>query len=221
MKFTRMKNSYSLLGNYLPLLTTNQQRIKNMMIEYQLQAKEEKLPNGTTVSTLYFQKNNIQIRFLPFRIDYDYLYVNQECSMQKSLQSACEFFKLLGEIFDAKGARIALVSTLFTDNNNQAAAKYLSEKFNMTDVFGNCAEFTFRVNNIKHYFEDVNSVLDFRPGEAKNNKTGDVHQIMIANIDINTMMQNKDHRFDPIYAEEYFSDLVLEEQEKVNILFSL
>ena len=91
----------------------------------------------------------------------------------------------------------------------------------MTDVFGNCAEFTFRVNNIKHYFEDVNSVLDFRPGEAKNNKTGDVHQIMIANIDINTMMQNKDHRFDPIYAEEYFSDLVLEEQEKVNILFSL
>lgn len=221
MKFMRMKNSYSLLGNYVPLLTTNQQRIKNMMIEYQIQTKDEKLPDGKEVTTLYFQKNNIQVRFLPFRIDYDYMYVNQECSMQKSLQQACEFFKLLGEIFDAKGARIALVSSLFVDNTNQAAAKYLAEKLNVNDLFGNCAEFTFRVNNIKHYFEDVNSVLDFRPGEAKNNKTGEKHQIMIANIDINTMAANKEHRFDPIDAEEYFSDLVLEEQEKVNILFEL
>ena len=46
MKFMRMKNSYSLLGNYVPLLTTNQQRIKNMMIEYQIQTKDEKLPDG-------------------------------------------------------------------------------------------------------------------------------------------------------------------------------
>lgn len=221
MKFTRMKNSYSLLGNYVPLLTTNQQRIKNMMIEYQIQTKDEKLPDGKEVTALFFQKNNIQVRFLPFRIDYDYMYVNQECTMQKSLQSACEFFKLLGEIFDAKGARIALVSALFVDNTNQAAAKYLAEKLNVTDIFGNCAEFTFRVNNIKHYFEDVNSVLDFRPGEAKNNKTGEKHQIMIANIDVNTMASDKTHRFDPVDAEEYFSDLVLEEQEKVNILFNL
>ena len=221
MKFTRMKNSYSLLGNYVPLLTTNQQRIKNMMIEYQIQTKEEKLPDGTTVTALFFQKNNVQVRFLPFRIDFDYMYVNQECTMHNSLQSASEFFKLLGEIVDAKGARIALVSALFGDNRNQSAAKYLAEKLNVTDLFGNCAEFTFRVNNIKQYIDDVNSVLDFRPGEAKNNKTGEKHQIMIANIDINTMAANKEHRFDPIDAEEYFSDLVLEEQEKVNILFEL
>ena len=219
MKFMRMKNSYSLLGNYVPLLTTNQQRIKNMMMGYQMQSKEEKLPDGKTVTVLFFQMNNVQVRFLPFRIDYDYLYINQDCTMQKSLQQACEFFKLLGEIFDAKAAR--LVSALFTDNENQVGAKYLAEKFNVSNVFGNCTEFTFRVNNIKHYFEEVNSVLDFRPGEAKNNKTGEKHQVMIANIDVNTMAANKNHRFDPIDAEEYFSDLVLEEQEKVNILFNL
>lgn len=221
MKFARMKNSYSFLGNYVPLLTNNEQRIKNMLLDYKLQTKMEKLPNGQEVPNLFFNKDNIQIRFLAFRIDFDYNYINAECTMQKSLKAACDFFKLLGEIFDAKGARIALVSSLFTDNKNQAAAKYLSEKFGMNQLFGPCNEFTFRINNIKQSFEALNSVLDFRPGQAKNQKTGEVHDMMIANIDVNTLITNKDHRFDPVNAEEYFSDLLMEEQEKINILYEL
>lgn len=221
MKITRMKNSYSFIGNYLMLLNNNSQRIKNMMLDYKLDTKTEKLPDGKEVTNLFFTKGNIQVRFLGFRIDFDYLYLNQECTMQKSLKAACDFFKLLGEIFDAKGARIAIVSTIFTDNENQKASTYLSEKFGVSQVFGPCNEFTFRINNIKQSFETLNSVLEFRPGQAKNNKTGEVHNVMIANIDINTLISNKEHRFDPINAEEYFSDLLMEEQEKINILYEL
>lgn len=222
MDFKRMKTNYSYLGNFVPFLTQNQQRIKNMLLDYKLQTKVEKLPDGKDITTLIFTKENVVVRFLPFRIDFDYLYSSANCTAQLSFQKACEFYNLLGEIFyDLKGSRIALVSSVFMDNTNGMCSRYLAKKLGANDLFGECSEFNFRLNGVKQYFEPVNSVVDFRPGEAKNNQTQKVLPVLIANLDINTMALNRDARLAISDAENHFSDLLLEEQERLNQIEAL
>ncbi|MBQ8341688.1 MAG: hypothetical protein IJY22_04850 [Clostridia bacterium] len=221
MKFNRTKMTYSLLGNYVPFLTGNEQKIRTLMADFALQTRAEKLPNGNMVTDLLYNKNNVRISYGAFRIDFEYTFANLSCSVQAGFRAACDFFKLLGKHFDAKGARIALVSTLFTDNTDGAATKHLAEHFGMSSIFGDCQEFTFRINTVRPYFETVNSVLDIRPGEATNNTTGIKTPILMAVLDINTVKENTEHRFHPAGTETLFFELLSEEQEKVSVLMGL
>lgn len=217
MNFKRMKTNYSYLGNFVPFLTDNQQRIKNLLIDYKLQTKIEKLPDGKEVTALFFNKENVIIRFLPFRIDFDYVFSSQTCTAQASFHNACEFYKLLGEIFyDLRGARVALVSTLLIDKPFEEGCKILSNKFGISDYFGDVNEFSFRINGVKSYFEPLNSVLDIRRDALKNAQTGQPVAVLIANLDINTLAQNKEPRLVVEDAENHFSELLLEEQERIN-----
>ena len=221
MKFNRTKTTYSLLGNLVPFLTGNEQRIRTLMGDFALQTRPEKLPNGNMVTDLLYNKNNLRIAFAAFRIDFEYTFATPACSVQAGFRAACDFFKLLGKHFEVKGARLALVSALFTDNTEQAAVKHLSERFCMAETFGECQEFNFRINTVRPYFETVNSVVDLRPGEAVNNGTGQKTPIMVAMLDINTLKENTAHRFHPAEVEPLFFELLSEEQEKVRTLAGL
>ena len=67
----------------------------------------------------------------------------------------------------------------------------------------------------------MNSVLDIRAGEAKNAKTNQTLPVLIVNIDVNTLAANKENRFQADKMEQYLSDLVLEEEDKIRIIESL
>lgn len=222
MKFNRMRSNYSMIGNFVPFLMQNEQRIKNMMLEYEIQTKVDKTPEGKDVKSFIFTKESIIVRFLPMRIDYDFAYAAPTITQQQVYDSACQFYKLFGEIFpEVTAFRLALVSTGFVDNSNIAAIQSFSNKFGFSGVFGETTELNFRINNPKNSFEMINSVLDVRPGEAKNHKTGDVLPVMIFSIDINTLASNQKNRFYPQDVQNFFSEFLMEEQDKITQIESI
>ena len=222
MRVTKMRSNFSMIGNFVSFLKENEQRIKNMLLDYTVQSGMEKLPSGEEVKTLLFQKENVHIRFLPVRIDFDYVYANANCTSEKALESAYQFFRLFGEIFYQVSAnRIAFVTSGFLDNANHQAVETLTKTFGIAALFGDCQEFSLRLNNVKNYFEPLNSVLDIRAGEAKNAKTNQTLPVLIVNIDVNTLAANKENRFQADKMEQYLSDLVLEEEYKIRIIESL
>lgn len=70
-----------------------------MLLDYTVQSGMEKLPSGEEVKTLLFQKENVHIRFLPVRIDFDYVYANANCTSEKALESAYQFSGCLVKYF--------------------------------------------------------------------------------------------------------------------------
>ncbi len=221
MEFKKTKSSYSILGNFIPFLLKNEESIQAFISNYQIESKADKMQDGTEVKSYIGKKDNVIIRLLPNRIDYDYIFANSNNTTEEAFQNACNFFSNLGEKYGIKAARLALVTTLFADNTNNYAVKYLANKLNANSIFGPCEEFSFRLNNLKDYFEKVNSVVNIALGNATNNQTKQVTPILLATLDINTIANNKDHRFNVIDLANHFSDFLLEEQEKINILNSL
>lgn len=63
MRVTKMRSNFSMIGNFVSFLKENEQRIKNMLLDYTVQSGMEKLPSGEEVKTLLFQKENVHIRF--------------------------------------------------------------------------------------------------------------------------------------------------------------
>ena len=220
MQFNKTKSSYSLLGNFVPFLLKNEASIQAFISNYQVETKVDKMQDGTEVKSFIGKKGNVIIRLLPNRVDYDFIF-SANNTAEEAFQNACNFFSNLGERYGLKAARLALVTTLFADNTNDAAAKTLANKLNANNIFGPCVEFTFRLNTLKDYFEKINSVVNVAAGNATNNKTNEVKPILLVTLDINTLIQNKEHRFNAIDLSNHFSDFLLEEQEKINVLNSL
>ena len=221
MEFKKTKSSYSILGNFIPFLLKNEESIQAFISNYQIESKADKMQDGTEVKSYIGKKDNVIVRLLPNRIDYDYIFANSNNTTEEAFQNACNFFSKLGEKYGIKAARLALVTTLFTDNTNNEAVKHLAIRLNANSIFGPCSEFTFRLNNLRDYFERINSVVNISLGNATNNQTKEVKPILLTTLDINTLASNKEHRFNVIDLANHFSDFLLEEQEKINILSNL
>ncbi|MDE7095348.1 MAG: hypothetical protein K2O23_02565, partial [Anaeroplasmataceae bacterium] len=76
MECLRMRQTYSYIGDLTNFLIENEQRIKNLMIDYEIQSKVDTLQDGREVKSLMFTKQNINVRFLPNRIDYTFTLPN-------------------------------------------------------------------------------------------------------------------------------------------------
>lgn len=219
MRVKKIRYAYSLIGDFLNFLMKNEQRIKNMLLDYEIQTKVDKLPNGQEVKSLLFKKENIGIRVLPNRVDFDYGCKTPEEDAMESFDKASQFFKLFSEIFpEVIGNRIALVAQGFIENNNNSALEKFADSMGMTSKFGNCSELSFKINTPKQYTEPINSVLAVEMGNAKNSKTNQETKIMIVALDINTMAINKDNRFSALNFENDFKNLIQESEERFSAI---
>lgn len=215
MKCFRMRQSYSFIGNLTEFLISNEQRLKNLMVDYEIQSKVDTLPDGREVKSLMFTKQNVAVRFTPNRMDYTYNYPNPECNTEDVYKAAKDYFTLFAEIFpDVTAQRVAIVSQGFIKNENLSAIDEFTSKMKFAEVFGECNELNFKINNPLTKFEPLNSVLNIDMGEAKNNKTQEVMKVLLVNVDVNTLAANNKARFNPALFDAYFKDLQEEVEDK-------
>lgn len=221
MENIRMRETYSFIGDLTEFLIQNEQRIKNLLVDYEIQSKVDTLNDGREVKSLMFTKRNVTVRFLPGRIDYTYSYVNPSEPKENSYNTAKEFFTLFSEIFyDVSAQRIAIVSQSFIKNENDSAIDEFASKMGFYQVFGKQNELHFKINNPKFLFEPINSVLNIDMGEAKNNKTQNVMKVLLVSIDVNTLANNTQPRFNPRDFNLYFRELAQEAEAKHKALES-
>ncbi|MDE5856709.1 MAG: hypothetical protein K2H06_06645 [Anaeroplasmataceae bacterium] len=215
MECLRMRQTYSYIGDLTNFLIQNEQRIKNLMIDYEIQSKVDTLQDGREVKSLMFTKQNVNVRFLPNRIDYTFSFPTPSTNPQEAYNNAKAYFKLFSEIFyEVEGQRVAIVSQGFIKNeNNQAIADFHS-KMGFTSVFGMSNELHFKINNPKTIYEPINSVLNIDMGEAKNNKTQEVMKVLLVSIDVNTLAANTTPRFKTSNFDLDFKELFDEVEEK-------
>ncbi len=216
----RTRQAYSFIGDFTDFLITNEQRIKNMMIDYEIQSRVDSLPDGREVKSLLFSKQNINIRFTPNRVDYNFIYPNPNIKSEDVYASAKEFFSLFVEIFtDVTANRISIVSQSFIRNEDCSAISEFTSKMGLQSAFGACNELSFKINTPLTRFEPLNSVLNVDMGEAKNNKTQEVVKVLLVSIDVNTLAANNQPRFKASNFDTYFQDL-LEEVESKHLALS-
>ncbi len=216
MELRRMNSNYAFIGNFVSLLLENEQRIKNMLLDYKVQVFPEKLKDGREIHQLVFNKDHIQIRFLVNRVDFNFIFFQPQKTKEESLKEALNFFGLFGEIFpDERANRIALASTFFMENQNLSGVQQLAETFGMSSVFGSCSELNLHYNTIRNYFEPINSVIEIRPGDARNQEKNISMPVLIFNFDINTLASNQEARFFAGNLQSAFSDFLLEEAERI------
>lgn len=217
MNLNRARIIYSYIGNYIDLLLNNQQRIKNMLCDYEMQSKVDKLPDGKEITSLFFMQKNVVIRFTPIRIDYDFGLLTFKTDGTEAFEKACDFFKLVNDIFpDLTASRLAIVANGFIDNTNNQAIVELSNKMGFTSAFGECNEISFKINTPREGFEPLNSVLSFEQGTAKNSKTGETIKVILIAIDVNTVAASNEQRFLLGRFEEYFQDIFNEVETRVS-----
>lgn len=215
MKINKVRMNYSYIGNFIDLLVNNEQRIKNLLPDFEMKTKLEVLPDKREVNSLMFINKNIIIRVTPIRIDFDYGFMDNNVDDTEIFEAASKFFKLFGEIFyNVRSERIALVVTAFSENINNSGVSEMTSKFNMQALFGNCNELSFKINGIKQYKEQLNSVVVCEMGKAKNNQSNDQIDVLLYRIDVNTMFANREKRFEPINFDSDFQDLYAEAEER-------
>ncbi len=221
MEFFKTRINYSYIGEYTDFLIQNEQRIKNLMIDYEIQSKVDALPDGREVKSFIFTKENVSIRFLPNRIDFNYSNKKPE-EYQASFEAAKEFYNLFSEIFfDVLGQRIAILNQGFIRNDSNAAIEHLASRMGMTTLFGMSNELTFKMNFPKTLFEPINSVINVDMGEAKNNKTQEALKVLLVTFDVNTLAESKQARFNPNDFELDFSELLEEVKRQDEKLMEL
>ncbi|MDE7385307.1 MAG: hypothetical protein K2M84_06070 [Anaeroplasmataceae bacterium] len=150
MECLRMRQTYSYIGDLTDFLIQNEQRIKNLMIDYEIQSKVDTLPDGREVKSLMFTKQNVNVRFMPNRIDYTFSFPTPSTDPNSVYAAVKDYFKLFSEIFyDVKAQRIAIVSQGFIKNNENEAISDFTKKMGFTSVFGMSNELHFKINNPK------------------------------------------------------------------------
>lgn len=220
MDIIRMRQVYSYIGDFTDFLINNEQRIKNLMLDYEIQTKVDTLPDKREVKSLLFTKKNITVMLTPNRIDYTSNLASPNEKIEDVFLGACSFFKLFSEIFyDLKSSRIAIVSQAFIKNDNDNAVSELTSKMGLANVFGNANELHLKINNPKNLFEPINSVLDISMGEAKNNKTNEAVKVLLVSVDVNTLANNLDQRFEICNFEKNFKELFDEVEDKYSSLY--
>ena len=221
MEFFKTRINYSYIGEYTDFLIQNEQRIKNLMIDYEIQSKVDALPDGREVKSFIFTKENVSIRFLPNRIDFNYSNKKPE-EYPASFEAAKAFYNLFSEIFlDVLGQRIAILNQGFIRNDSNAAIEHLASRMGMTTLFGMSNELTFKMNFPKTLFEPINSVINVDMGEAKNNKTQEALKVLLVTFDVNTLAESKQARFNPNDFELDFSELLEEVKRQDEKLMEL
>ena len=222
MDINKMNIKYSYIGDSIKFIMENEQRIKNLLLDYECHTKNDRHPSGVDVKTLTFSKKNVKICFSPLRIDFDYGFTSALDEDVNSYEQALNFFKLFGEIFpEYRAERLAVYMTGFIDNESNKAVDQLSNIFNTSDVFGDCHDFHLRVNNIKNYTEKLNSALVLERGFITNNQTKESKDVVICKIDINTLANNRNLRFSPYNFISDFNDLYEEYSDKKQIVTRL
>ena len=221
MEFFKTRINYSYIGEYTDFLIQNEQRIKNLMIDYEIQSKVDALPDGREVKSFIFTKENVSIRFLPNRIDFNYSNKKPE-EYQARFEAAKAFYNLFSEIFlDVLGQRIAILNQGFIRNDSNVAIEHLASRMGMTTLFGMSNELTFKMNFPKTLFEPINSVINVDMGEAKNNKTQEALKVLLVTFDVNTLAESKQARFNPNDFELDFSELLEEVKRQDEKLMEL
>ena len=97
MELKKTKSSYSIIGNFIPFLLKNESSIETFISNYQVESKLDKMQDGTEVKSFIGKKDNVIIRLLPNRIEYDYIFANSNNTTEEAFQNACNFFSNLGE----------------------------------------------------------------------------------------------------------------------------
>lgn len=217
MELKKIRLSYSIIGDFVDFLLSNQQRIKNMLQDYEIESKVDKLQDGREVKSLRFTKKTISILFAPVRIDYVYTLPTVTTTVEETLEGAKAFYKLLAEIFpEVVGNRIAIVLSGFIENQDNKAIAAMTDYMKLSSSFGDCNELNFKINAPIQKFEMLNSVVNVDMGTAKNNKTQQQIPVLLVSLDVNTLAANKTPRFYAQNFEKDFDDIVEEIKVKVS-----
>ncbi len=222
MIFNKIRMISSIIGDFSDLLINYEQRVKNMLLDYEIQTKVDKLPDGREVKLLLFTNQNVCIRFMPNRVDYEFNIRNRETNIDAIYEPAKKFFTLFGEIFpDYAGNRIAIVINGFIDNTDDHAIISLADRFNLTTCFGECNELALKINTPVQGREQYNSVLNIDMGAATNSKTKEQTKVLLVSLDVNTMAVNKTPRFNACNFDRDFIGLKEELENRLQQIENL
>lgn len=221
MNINTISQTYTFFGNFSKL-NNKEDALKTKFEGYTCQIGKEKLPNGIDVNVFRFANVNKAVTIHTYRIDFEYGYNSPECNTQEFISHAEKCAKLLSEVDTLKGQRIAYSNVEFIENNEGKVISKANQLFNIASVFGSDSdELNIRVNHKKEINGEVyNSVLIMQDGNVTNKQTNVQTQAMFINKDINTLIQNREERFNLNDTVKYLSDMILEANEHTNALIS-
>ncbi len=221
MNINTISQTYTFFGNFSKL-NNKEDALKAKFEGYTCQVGKEKLPNGIEVNVYRFSNVNKAVTIHTYRIDFEYGYNSPECNTQEFISHAEKCTKLIAEVDTLKGQRIAYSNVEFIENLEGKVISKANQLFNIAGVFGaDSDELNVRVNHKKEINGEIyNSVLIMQDGNVTNKQTNVQTQAMFINKDINTLIQNREERFNLNDTVKYLSDMILEANEHTNALIS-
>lgn len=219
MKIQTISQTYTYFGNFSKL-NTKEADLRKVFEGYTAQVGKEKLPNGVEVNIYRFIKDNTAVTIHAYRIDCEYGYNNPECSSEKFIAYAEEATKKIASVESLKGQRIAYSNVEFVENGDGSVLRNSNKAFNIANVYGEDAvELNVRVNHIKDINgEKYNSVVVMQDGKVTNNNTHEETKAVFINKDINTLITNREERFNLNDTVKYLGDMVLEANSRTKQL---
>lgn len=221
MNINTISQTYTFFGNFSKL-NNKEDALKAKFEGYTCQVGKEKLPNGIEVNVYRFSNVNKAVTIHTYRIDFEYGYNSPECNTQEFISHAEKCAKLIAEVDTLKGQRIAYSNVEFIENLEGKVISKANQLFNIAGVFGSDSdELNVRVNHKKEINGEIyNSVLIMQDGNVTNKQTNVQTQAMFINKDINTLIQNREERFNLNDTVKYLSDMIIEANEHTNALIN-
>lgn len=221
MKVNTISNTFSYFGNFSKAIN-KENELKKALSDYQCHEGADTLPNGIQAKAYRFVRENFAITLRAFRLDIEYGYNSEECSIEKFMEYADQVAKILLTVDSFKGQRIAYSCVQFVENKDGKLVANCNKKFNVEGVFGATAqEFNLRVNHVHQIGnEEFNSIVVIQDGQVTNNATKERTSALFINKDINTLLNNTAERFTLADTQKYLGDMILEANDRTNTLLN-
>jgi hypothetical protein len=221
MELLTISNAFTIFGNFTKLLNQKDE-LKKLFEDYHLQESQEQLPNGLQAPVLVFDKENKKVVVRVMRIDMAVGTREGENEEEVFLKHVEAVSKKLEGFLEKKSVRIAFNKVSFVENENNATVEKLNDKFNVKGIFTTPAqEFSLRVNLITSLLnEDFNCIVTLQDGSVNVNKTHEQKKAVFVNLDINSLPQNQQERFDIKDAIAQVSDMMVLGKERTNQVIS-
>lgn len=219
MSVATISQTYTFFRNFIKF-DGKEETLQKKLKGYNYTVSKEKLPDGSIANIHRFVNANKAITIRAYRIDFEYGYNSPDCSTAEFISFVEKSAKQISSVIKLKGQRIAYSNVEFVEDVKGAVKSKACKLFNISRVFGsNSDEIHVRLNHKTEINGEIyNSVLDIQDGTVTNKQTNVKTVAMFINKDINTLVDNREERFDLMETSKYLSNMVHEADERTKKL---